>query len=585
MTATQTKYQFKCGPIMLGVEFMTPSLIEDIDLLSLPIGQISYSIKNADNKDHKVELISLVSSDLARNNKAQKMQATAILRNDFKGIRIGTAGIQPLLQKKGDDLRIDWGFLYNVTPSISKAIHTIQIEDEWLESFIKNGRNPESIQQVHEGETLQLVSFFPLGKIAAGETKKEFQVLAYDDLKSVIYFEQPLEGWWHQKNPSISIALQNFVKDSKQIKAKADLFDENLYKEAKAAGGDQYAKLCIMAYRQSLAAHSISRSPNGDVLFLSKENFSNGSINTVDVTYPSAPLYLRYNPQLMKGMLNGIFFFSESGKWKKPFPAHDLGTYPIANGQTYPEDMPVEEAGNMVILTAAVCKAEVKADYASKHWTTLGQWVEFLVKDGFDPANQLCTDDFAGHLARNTNLSLKAIMGIGAYAQLAKTLGKDDVYKKFRVIAESYAEKWIKMAADENHFSLTFDLKGSWSQKYNLVWDKLLDLGLFPSGVYDHETSYYLTKQNKYGLPLDSRKSYTKNDWIIWTSVLANQNKDFEQLIAPVYKFATETSTRVPLSDWHETKDGKQVGFQARSVVGGYFIKMLDVYWHPTATK
>jgi len=82
-------------------------------------------------------------------------------------------------------------------------------------------------------------------------------------------------------------------------------------------------------------------------------------------------------------------------------------------------------------------------------------------------------------------------------------------------------------------------------------------------------------RQNRYGLPLDSRKGYTKLDWIVWSATMVERAEDFEALVAPVHRFAHESPSRVPLTDWYETTDAKPVGFQARSVVGGVFIKLL----------
>lgn len=570
VTATQTNYQFSCGGINLSVNFVSPLLPDDLSLLSRPVTYLHMQAVSNDRKTHSVNLMLIADEQIARNKPTQKVKTSFATVGSLHYSKSGTIE-QPVLQKKGDDLRIDWGYLYLAADSDNTSFKEVKVDLARLSSLLDTAST-----QTSDGESTAV--FFNGSSI--GLTPVTATVLVgYDDLYSLQYFQKNRKAWWAIDGSTMEQQLRLAWNERESIRLRCESFDKKLYKDALTAGGDLYASLCVMAYRQSIAAHKLTKSPNGDILFLSKENFSNGSINTVDVTYPSAPLYLVYNPELLKGMLNGIFYFSESGRWKKPFPAHDLGTYPIANGQTYPEDMPVEEAGNMIILTAAICKAEGKPAFASKHWKTLTNWVDFLVKDGLDPANQLCTDDFAGHLARNANLSVKAIVGIGAYAQMAMAQGKKELAARYKAIASDYASKWMDLARDGDHFSLTFDNKDTWSQKYNLVWDKLLRLDLFPREVYEKEIAYYLKKQGPFGLPLDSRRTYTKNDWILWTATLALQQADFESLVKPVYKFATETPDRVPLSDWHETSDGHKVGFQARSVVGGYFIKMLDDKW------
>jgi Domain of unknown function (DUF4965)/Domain of unknown function (DUF5127)/Domain of unknown function (DUF1793)/Domain of unknown function (DUF4964) len=565
LNATQTIYQFACGKVDLKLTFTSPLLIDELDILARPVSYISAKVKSNDGLAHQVELNFGASTDIATNTSSQEIVATKYIANNLNILKAGTTE-QPILQKQGDDLRIDWGYMYIATPTGNNVKQSISDNSEPFQT----GKT-----DISNGKKLTLNTVVDMGKITAKE-KEQVIMMGYDDLYSIQYFGKNLLPWWKQNGSTIEQQLSLAAKEYPVIIKKCVKINQMIYDDAYKVGGEKYAQLCELAYRQSISAHKLVKSPEGETLFLSKENFSNGSINTVDVTYPSAPLFLIYNPELMKGMLNGIFYYSESGKWAKSFPAHDLGTYPLANGQTYGEDMPVEECGNMMILVAAICKAEGNNEYAKKHWKTMNIWADFLAKDGFDPTNQLCTDDFAGHLARNINLSAKAIVALETYTQLAKQMGETATYQKYDAITKGFVTKWIEMSKDGNHSALTFDKKGTWSQKYNLVWDKVLKLNYFPKQVFDSEIKYYLTKQNEFGLPLDSRATYTKSDWVIWTSVMANEHKDFEALIKPMYTYSTQTTSRVPISDWHETKTGKMVGFQARSVVGGYFMKVLE---------
>lgn len=577
LSATQTHYTFTAGAVNLKVQFVSPLLPDDLNLLSRPVNYVNYQVTSTDGQKHAVQLYFEITPQWAVNEINQEVKVSKGETGNITFVKAGTLE-QPILQKKGDNVRIDWGYVYLAAAKNENNTTTLGNYFDEKTAFAQNGNVTSGENEL----TTKMNKLMPamacvedLGEVS-GKPSKGYVMIGYDDVESIQYFGTNLKGWWtNDGKVTFSDALLAAAQDHDAVMERCVSFDNKLWNETLTAGGKNYADLCVLAYRQSIAAHKLVKDTSGNILFLSKENFSNGSIGTVDVTYPSAPLFLHYNPELLKGMLNPIFYFSESGKWTKPFAAHDVGTYPLANGQTYGGDMPVEECGNMLILTAAIAQFEGNAAYAEKHWNLLTVWADYLLQNGLNPENQLCTDDFAGHFAHNTNLSVKAIMGIAGYGKLAGMLGKTDVAEKYLSQAKEMAGKWVEMANDGDHFRLTFDQPGTWSQKYNLVWDKILNLNIFDSQVAQKEIAYYLTKQNTYGLPLDNRKTYTKADWIIWTATLANDQETFSKFIDPLHKCFGETPDRVPMTDWYETKDAKQVGFQARSVVGGYFIKLL----------
>ncbi|MDR1884533.1 MAG: DUF4965 domain-containing protein [Prevotella sp.] len=567
--ATQTRYTFGCGNVELNLSFIAPLLMEDLNLVSRPVNYISYDVNSLDGKEHDVQIYFEAAPNWALNIPSQESKAEGFEKDGLLFLKTGNVN-QKVLGKRGDDIRIDWGYFY-LGGEKNNSTYNVGDPYRMRNEFVKNGKLAGDASP-KDNANLAIAQSLGNGKSASGKI-----LVGYDDIYSIQYFGDNLRPYWNKKGDKT--IEQAFVEANNEfigLSNKCSDFDFKLMDEATRAGGKEYANLCALAYRQAISAHKLVEAPNGDLLFLSKENNSNGSIGTVDITYPSAPLFLLYNPQLAKGLLNHIFYYSESGKWTKPFPAHDVGTYPWANGQTYGGDMPVEEAGNVLALTAAIAAVEGNAEYAKKHWDVLTVWTDYLVEKGLDPENQLCTDDFAGHFAHNVNLSGKAIMGIASYGYLAGLLGKKDIAEKYTGKAREMADEWVKMADDGDHYRLTFDQPGTWSQKYNLVWDKILKLNIFPESVIRKEIACYLTRQNEYGLPLDSRKNYTKADWVIWTATLADDNETFSKFIAPLHKFMNETTDRVPMSDWYNTDQKTHVGFKARSVVGGYYIKMLN---------
>ncbi len=536
--------------IRLTVHFTSPMLVTDLYYSSRPVAYCRVSYESLDGKPHSVKVRFIASEELCLNERGEgRALAYPVDIDGVTAIKMGS-GSQKVLWRCGDDVRIDWGYFYLGVKGEATVGHTYFDE----------------MYAVYADAELDRDALF---------------LFAYDDIESMVYFGENLRAYWKKDGKTIAEAIAEAAAEYDSLLARCNEFSEKLKNEATAVGSEKYAELLMLSYRQIMAAHKLVIDKEGNNLYISKECDSNGCTATVDVTYPSAPIFLKYNTELLKGMLRPVMHYAASEAWPYDFAPHDVGKYPFVNGQVYYGNkrefqMPVEECGNMLVLFSAICDADNNTEFVEPYLDTVLTWSNYLIEYGEDPESQFCTDDFAGHLAHNVNLSIKAIMGIAGCSRILTRLGRDAEAEKLMATAKTYADSLIRRAANpDGSYRLAYDKPDTFSLKYNAVWDRIWGTKLFPSEFYAGEIARYKKELMPYGVPLDSRKKYTKSDWTLWAACLADNREDFNVIVDTLWSAYNTMRTFVPMTDWYHTDTSHMQKFRHRSVQGGLFIKLL----------
>jgi len=221
---TRTIYTFDDAGVKLTLTFMTAALPEDLLILSRPVTYLIWQAQATDGKTHRVAFDFGASPDIAVNEPDQQKIRTMETNADFVISKIGSRE-QPILQKKGDDIRIDWGHFYIATP-----LNFMSEEN--------CGSKPLS----------------------------RWLILAYDDEFSIQYMRKNLRPYWRRNGDNAAALLTKAAADYESLRKRCEAFDTELMADLRKAGGEKYARLGALAYRQCFAAGKFVADANGQPL-------------------------------------------------------------------------------------------------------------------------------------------------------------------------------------------------------------------------------------------------------------------------------------------------------------------------------
>ncbi|TFK82313.1 DUF1793-domain-containing protein [Polyporus arcularius HHB13444] len=585
-TSTQSVFVMTAGPVDITITFLSP--IEPTDLVnqSLPLSYYAISAAANDGKSHSVQVYADISAEwVSGDNNLLVNWSTST--GDVLTHQVQLAD-QPEFTEVND--RIQQGAAYHSTLGTAGTTYQTGQDIVLRAQFINNGTlaNTEDTNFRAVSNNWPVFAFaHDLGTVSSASDPVVFSVGHVRDpvLQYVIVNNavQTRSSYFWTRYASIGDAISTFLKDYSNALVRANAFDAQVEADAKKVS-DDYASIVALSIRQGFGATEITVSKNGDgsfdtsnALTFMKEISSSGNVNTVDVIFPAWPLFLYTSPEIGKQLLLPLLEYQMSGQYPNKWCTHDMGShYPNATGHNDGKDepMPVEESGNMIIMALSYTQKTNDLSLIKTYFELLDQWTQFLISDSLIPANQLSTDDFAGSLPNQTNLAIKGIVGIKAMSQIALLVGDNGRASNYSSIADTYVKQWQSLAvsSDGSHLTLSYGDSGSWGLAYNLYADKLLGLNLFPSSIYALQTSWYSSRNNPFGIPLDTRHTYTKSDWQIWTAGIATSSSVRDQFISAVKAYAADAKNKVPLGDLYESKDGTWVPNtgRARPVVGGH---------------
>lgn len=500
-------------------------------------------------------------------------------------MQIGAASQRELAQ--GSD-RINWGQWLVATPKDAAGLHTVMAGATACRQSFANGTyfslkdDATGPRAAHDGWPVLSVAWDL--QLDVGSKVEQHLTLAYDQVISQRFFGTDMAPLWRKEWGDALSMLEAFEASRAKDLAAIFAFDSDLVAKLTKRGGDMFATLASLAYRQVVGGTQAVHNPlTGEEWVFMKEISSDGDVSTVDVVYPAFPMFQYLYPEYFRKLLLPLLVYGNNETkaygidmpYNLAWAPHHLGHWPVCDlAPQHQEQMPVEESGNMLIMLAALYRVQESISYLENYWPMLDEWADYIVASLPDPGNQLCTDDFEGPSPHNTNLAAKGIVALAAYADLVRARGNASKAQAYQDWAMAFAKYWVVKADAGDRYRLQFDLPDTWSLKYNLLYQRSLDLSVFSEAVMEKESAYYRSQLQRCGVPLDSRHPYTKSDWTMWAATLGSAPQ-LEAFVQGLYTFANITPSRVPFSDWYDVGTCISKGFRARPVQGGLFAPMV----------
>ncbi|KAF8213809.1 DUF1793-domain-containing protein [Mycena galopus ATCC 62051] len=589
LTSTQSIFVLSAGPVDVTVTFLSPVDATDLVRQSIPMSYMHVSVASTDGATHDVHVYSDISAEWTSGSDSWDVEWSTTTSNI---IAHQISVVSPAVYEEIDD-HAQYGDWYystlnggGVTAQIGRDV---TVRGQFLNNSVLSTVKDNNFRAI--GDSWPVFGLAKdLGNVGSTAATVTFAIGHIRDpaIRYVLAgnVKQARSLYFWSKFSTAQEVISFFLNDWSTALATANALDKQVETDAGKISAD-YAGIVALSIRQSLAAHEITISKNAfgqwntsDVMYFLKEISSDGNVNTVDVIFPGHPIYLYLNPKLGEYLLEPLFRYQASGLYPNKWSVHDMGAnYPKANGHNDGTDeaMPVEESGNMLIMALSFARANNDLTQIRRYESLLDQWTQYLIEDSLIPANQLSTDDFAGLLANQTNLAIKGIVGIRCMAEISKLLGDTAKYTNYSSIAADYVTKWQVYAASKTgaHLTLDYNDDPSWGLVYNLFPDVYLKLNLFPQSVYEEQTAWYKTVINEYGVPLDTRHTYTKSDWSMWTSAIVTDTTLRSQFVSTLTAYVSNGLNKQAFPDWFDTVSGLAQGFVARPVVGGHLALLL----------
>ncbi|KAJ7088044.1 hypothetical protein B0H15DRAFT_295949 [Mycena belliarum] len=578
VTPTRTILSVQAGPMLLNVTFLSPVEPSDWTRQSFPFSYVYIDGTATDGKFHLIQLYSDISAEWATNSLGTSIQWATGTTSNTVYHQVKSSTPNSVFGDVAEDSTVYYAIAANQPGRVSVIGNDVTLRPQFaaaagltlipdLASAFGNVRDASGKFPVF-AHALDLGQTNAISSVAWAVGLVRDPVVTFNGAARRSYF-------WAQY-ATIGDAIDAFVADFPAARARAIALDQQIMKDATAAGAQAYADLVALATRQAMAGVelTVSLTPGGqanasDVQAFMKDVGNSQRVNPTEAIYAALPALMYLNSSLTGLLLEPLLSFQSSPVYSNAFAAPDLGTfYSGAPGNTGSQEVyGVENSGNMLILVLAHASSSGDGALIARYYDTLKGWADYLIANALIPGQQLSADALNPNLAQNhgntTNLAIKGIIAIQAMSEMSQIKGQTADAQKYASAATSLAQSWINLTSASGSLRWTYGDDSSFGLMYNLFADRLLKLNVVPASIYTAESSS-LTKsaskaQQPFGFPLSSdSNSFARSDWALFSAAAAPDASTANLLITSVHQRATDNLTAAagPFSNVYNAATG-----------------------------